>query len=233
MRACAIASIFKVFPIGMRGDTIVSVDMKIDRGMYFSLMNEDGQENSRGEEDVNWIIKIYITAYDRHQKPFDIRLVDSVYIDRNDCEEDIKQLYNKAYNQTVKTYKHLELFEPIEISFGNFEAKYKDVEVSDDQIIYQKESYPITIAIDSSYYAFRYNEYLKLYSLPPAIGTVRKYGLKDREIIVVHTQFGQKFVDKLNDPIIPFADIKACAYLEPILYHGNGIDYFFIKEKKK
>lgn len=231
--SCANAYLFKVFPIGMRGDTIVSIDISIGRNMMFIF--EEGFTNSietssNFPSDMSWYLRSYITKYDKHQNPLEITPIDSVIFGKYDCEEELQIIYKNAYNKIISEYTGIELFKTKDFYFGNFEEKYKGLEIKDKQFIYKKQSYPIQIANDSTYYGIEGSEYLSLL-IPSLIGTVRKYILNDIELIVVHTQIGQMLGGDKKKPKVKFKHVSEAAYIDPILYHGNGIDYFFIRRK--
>lgn len=237
--ACDSAYLFKVFPIGMCGDTIISIDINIFRGFNPNLKIDhtfqgsitfNNKSISETLSETKWYLKSYITKYDEKQNPIEITPIDSVILRGNYCNEELQIIYEKAYKKIISEYKGIELFKTKDFYFGNFEEKYKDLEIKDKQFIYKKQAYPIQIANDSTYYGIEKSEYLGLF-IPPMIGTVRRYTLNDIELIVVHAQIGQILGGDKKKPKVKFKHVSEAAYIDPILYHGNGIDYFFIRRK--
>ncbi|NDV77548.1 hypothetical protein [Dysgonomonas sp. 511] len=231
--ACLNAYLFKVFPVGMCGDTIVSVDFQIFRNMHFPPAGED--INSLGDiysDEMNWYIKAYITKYDRFQNPLETIIADSVFLIQDDCETELKEMYRQIYKKIVSENTDLQLFKTTSFMWGKFSNKVKGIEIKENSIYYERQDYPVHISNDSTYYGSGSNGYLKVV-IPSLIGTVRKYTLDDTELIVVHTQMGQKLGKETDKPNITFSDIADAAYMEPILYHGNGIDYFITRQKKQ
>lgn len=230
--ACSNAHLFKIFPIGTCGDTIISVDIRIDRGMFVAPPTDITiiRNKSKGS-DIVWIIESYITKYDELQNPIEITPVDTLFINAYECEKELELIYEKAYSNALAKNKNIELFQTDSISFGNFENKYKNVEIKDNIILYDNEPYTIDIRRDTTYYGFDIPSYFSHSHLAP-IGSIRKYTSKHIELIVIHTQAGSKFVEQ-KLPEVKFSHVSDAIYLEPILYHGNGIDYFIVRKKKK
>lgn len=198
--ACMFAHIYKIFPVGMSGDTIISVDIDIWRNgdmVYFegqrkSSITFDGLMPS----DMGWDIKTYITKYDKHQNPIEIKVVDSTYFQSYDYQEQLQILYTRAFDKILENEKHIELFEPIDIAFCNQERKLKGLKQNEDKanFIYKGKEYDIPIAQDSTYLPFKQDtEYRELMMDLPPIISVRKYKTEKIELVVAHLQIGQLF----------------------------------------
>lgn len=79
--ACMIAHIFKVFPVGMSGDTIISVDIDIWRNGDMIYTEGDRKSSiifdNLMPSDLGWDTKTYITKYDKYQNPIETTGVQS------------------------------------------------------------------------------------------------------------------------------------------------------------
>ncbi len=235
LSACLNAHSFKIFPLGMTGDTIISVDIHMWRSDSFFL--EEGEEkgnvsvNTFSSSDFKWKIKTYITKYDRYQHPIEALSVDSAIFSKDDCTDILFLLYERAFNKVKKEYETIELFKPIEISFYDGVSECGNIKLSDAVIRYNKNEYPIAIINDPTYHGFdadsEYHEIMTTPPLPP-IYSVRKYRTSNFELVVLHLQSGQS-VDKSEKLSVEFNDIGSAIYQEPLLYHGHGYDLFVLE----
>ncbi|MDU1891808.1 MAG: hypothetical protein E6767_14065 [Dysgonomonas sp.] len=235
--ACLNAHIFKIFPVGIYNDTIVSVDIDIWRNEMLIMDGEDSFRNSIDlatsmPSETSWRIRTYITKYDSQQKPIKSVAIDSVYFQKEEYSKELQILYERAYKRIVSENPEIELFKPKDISFCDLKYKHKYVKLEDGILSYKKKDYPISIVRDSTYYPFasdsEYRDMMTSSPLPP-INSIRKYSSDKAELIVIHLQIGQLLMKK-KKPSIKFKDIENAVYEEPILYHGHGYDIFVLQK---
>ncbi|MDU1906038.1 MAG: hypothetical protein E6772_14795 [Dysgonomonas sp.] len=134
LTACYQAELYKMYPIGVSGDTIISVDMHILRYNAGFFKEEDritGNAINEGlrdkEEFVNfeleWIIRTYITRYDKSQNIIESIPLDSArfYTENESVIIDkLKFLYNTGLNQITLDNSGIELFKPVGIEFCDY-----------------------------------------------------------------------------------------------------------------
>ena len=237
---CANAHLFKIFPVGVCGDTIVSVDVDISRNtMSFAEFkgNIDFESNDRvgGFDEISYQIRTYISKYDKHQHLIETIPLDSTSLGKVDYLKELQILYKKGVDKITDENKNIELFTPSELWYCKFDGKCKNLEVKDDHVIYEKKIYSLPVLNELKYFGLKhfvsYFEIEDKMPLLPSVGTIRKFSTPSIELIVFHTQAGQILNDAFYKKFsAPFANLETAVYEEPILYHGQGIDLFIVKE---
>lgn len=232
--ACLSAYQFKIFPVGVADDKIVTVDFQIYRG------DEMGEND---ELRVRWFVRAYVSTYKQNQKLIEAIPFDSIIVKSDDYLENLKEIYDTAFAKIQTDFQSIELFTPIYISFCNFQTKCKLIEVEGDKATYNKKKYPLSIINDSLYYGFngRFEFYDELfYDGGFGVSSYRIYETKTTKLIVFHLATGdgedyfydrrRKKSTKEHKPDFKFTDIKNTVYEEPLLHHGYGFDVFFVEQ---
>lgn len=237
--ACLMAHIFKIYPVGIQNDTIWTVDFHIDRNDAYPLIEDSAYLTSIGQNLTfsssksalrMWNIKSYITAYNEHQEVLLTKAIDSTYFFKDDYLSELQYMYSKVFQSIEETNPNIHFFKPKTIinckDRGN---ERKEVELNEGTFIYKNWEYPIEITKDSLYHGWNsmspYHEIIT--SIPyPSMQSIVKYSIGKSELIVVHLQFGEDLI-KTKRKKEKFYSIKKI-YEEPILYHGQGYDLFFL-----
>lgn len=202
---CAGAYQFKMFPVGMVGDDIVTVDMQ----MWRSDFCMDDLDSGRGAfEGGCWTLQSYISRYDKNQKLLSSVKADSIQIRGFFYDKVLGLLYSKVFDRVVKENKNISLFTPEYISFCGYQQKCNMVALTGKNLLYKQKKYPLTILDmeNHAYYGFNHN-YFQAYEGKItsedkevydkliegfAISSVRRFTVQGKELLVVHLQRGHE-----------------------------------------
>jgi len=245
--ACLNAYQFKIFPVGVADDKIVTVDFKIHRA-------DNWPDDEFG---MQWFLYAYISTYEQNQKLIKATPFDSVNVKSDNYLEKLKEVYDVAFAKIQKDFPSIELFMPKYISFCDFQKKCKllevDIRINYDEDIglsidtatvkYRNKKYELNILKDSLYYGF--NGVREYYQTPNEISSYRIYETKKIKLIAFHLAAGDLILyraagmidldekdipsGKEYKPNLKFKDIKKSVYEEPLLHHGYGFDAFIIE----
>ena len=244
--ACLAAYQFKIFPVGIADDKIVTVDFKIHRDN--DVLNND-------ELRIIWFIRAYISTYEQNQNLIKATPFDSVIVKSDDYLEKLKEVYDAALAKIQTEFPTIELFKPKYISFCDFQKKCKLIEIDtgtnigvDEDIIstdaatikYKNKKYPLDIIKDTLYYGFNENYLYADYIQGFYISSYRIYETKKVKLVIFHLEtgdlieariYGEKDIPPAKEykPDFKFKDIKHSVYTEPLLHHGYGFDAFIIE----
>ena len=270
---CGWAYQFKIFPVGVMGDTIVTVDVKMQRSDYVANITDE-ETIKEDFYDLQWQLKSYVTKYNSKQIPYSSVLIDSLDVKDGDYSKDLDRIYKQAFLKILQNTKNIKLFTPIDISFCEYQEKCKTVAREENNIIYKNKKYRLEILDlkNRDYYGFNgfyfqgeeddaywdtkegreiYRDIVNGF----AIGSIRRFTVSDKELVVIHLQRGHELAmgwitnnpadprlkrdDDDNDdfaiimqehtPDIPFSKIESSVYEEPLMHHGYGFDVFMMK----
>lgn len=243
IQACYQAELYKIYPIGISSDTIISIDMHILRYNAGFFKDEDRitgnaiDEGFRDNEEfanfeLEWIIRTYITRYDKSQNKIDSIPLDSARFyteNEGNTIDKLKILYDRGFNQIISDIPHIEPLKPVAIEFCDYSDECKNLIKENSSIINQKDiDYLTTDLRDKP--TFDFQHLLKSQRLLLMVfSSVRKYTSSLFDLIVINSQIGQIYGDEPMPQISLGDDIKSAIYEEPILYHGHGNDIFFTK----
>lgn len=242
--ACYEAELYKIYPICESEGNILAIDMHIQRnnaGFYNKNERIEGNlinENSHDIEefanyDLEWIIRTYITRYDKFQNKIESIPLDSArfYTEKEGKIIDkLKLLYERGINHIISNNKNIELFTPVGISFGEHSQNCKNLISKDNSFIKEDDLAHIILTLkDRPEKLFPHIEESQKFQLLKAFNSISKYICSTFELININIQVGQTFGDEEIPQISLVKDIKFAIYEEPIIYHGNGYDVFFIK----
>ena len=182
--------------------------------------------------ELGWIIRTYITRYDKNQNKIESIPLDSTHFyteNQGKIIDKLEILYERGINQIIPNNKNIKVFKPIGISFGDYSDKCKNL-ISDHNSLIKEDDLGYLI---SNLKARPKDKIPHLadsqkYILLSALSSVRKYTCDQVELIVVNLQIGE-FENKKVPQISLGDDIKFVVYEEPILYHGDGKDIFYVK----
>ncbi len=244
--ACLSAYQFKIFPVGVVGNEIVTVDFQIHRG---------GTMSENDEFLMDWYLRAYISTYNQNQQLIKAALFDSVEIKSNEYLPKLQEMYNAAFAKIQTDFPSMELFTPTYISFCDFQTKCKLIEIHTvndtitfsatytktykipDALLYKNKKYPLDILKDTLYFGFGTKDVLETLYVPYHISSYRIYEAGTVKLIVFHLGTGDdlymreeyKTPAKEHKPKFNFKNIKTAVYEEPLLHHGFGFDAFFVE----
>jgi len=237
--ACYEAELYKIYPVGILNDTIIAIDIHILRNNAFSIfdkkvngniINNIREEDSFGSSDVGWIIRSYISKYDKNQNKIGTIPLDSVCFYKKTVIDELGLLYQRGFERIISENNHVELFQPVAISFCDYSCECKNLISDGNKLITQEDidSF-IRILKDRPDYKFAYLLNHEKTLLLKTFSSVRRYKSSLFELIVIHSQIGQMFGDEKIPHITLGNNINSAVYEEPILYHGIGSDVFFVR----
>jgi hypothetical protein len=255
--ACLNTYQFKIFPVGVSQDKIITVDVQIRRtsqvegNRWLNLGLEKTDEWSE-----MWILYSYVSAYDKNQKLISLTPLDTTYSIGKNYSDTLDKAYQNGLKKIANEFTDLEYFRPDYISFCDFQQKCNIVKIqsdtlsSKDFVIYEGKKYQTDIVRDTSYYGFGRSPYHPETITGLYINSVRVYKTKTLTLLVTHlvtgheismgwitsdpkkagkTEDGEISLAKEHKPNLTFTDLKKSTYEEPLLHHGYGFDIFIIK----
>lgn len=241
--ACMNTFQFKVFPVGVLGDQIVSVDVILKRTSQIEGCNWLALDCPDADEFKGmWIMQTYIGIYDREQQLQKLTPVDTLH-SFQEYTEVLSEGYEHAYQQIVNKHPEIERFEPLSLTncdhvkdCGYYSVRYDSLSGKDFLVMGQK-IYPLPIVQDSAYYGFGNSYYYRGNTLAQSIGSVRVFRNSSMTLVLAHLQTGQNYNSMRADqsspppppPVLTFDKKHKAIYNEPLLHHGFGFDVFAIK----
>ncbi len=246
--ACLSAYQFKVFPVGVIHNYIVTLDVQIHRSEETAATARFAPwGRSGGEWTPMWTLRTFISVYDWQQKPLlTLPAGTECAIDRPYGTK-LAQAYTKAFTAIVQRYPAITLFKPDYLSFCDFQRKGEKVSLLADTLthstclVYENKRYSVPAFHDTTYYGLSRSEEPIIESF--ALSSVRVYTAGKIQLVLAHLASGQDLgkADRTEEgdivlareykPAFPFSDIRRATYEEPLLHHGYGVDLFIVKEK--
>ncbi len=255
--ACLNTYQFKIFPVGISQDKIVTIDVQIRRTSEY----EGNKKLNLGLVNAKagnyfWVLYSYISTYYKYQKLISLKPFDTTYSIGKSYSDTLDKTYHRGLEKIALQFNNLEYFKPDYISFCDFQQKCNLVKIQSDTVlnkeyvIYESKKYQTYVVQDSSYFGFdksrNHTETIKgLY-----INSIRVYKTKTITMLIAHLATGHeismgwitsdpKKASKKEDgeislanehkPNFKFSDINQSTYQEPLLHHGYGFDIFIIK----
>lgn len=244
-KACYQAELYKIYPIGICNDTIVSVDMHILRynaGFFKeeeritgNIIDEGFRDNERFvNEELEWIIRTYISRYDKSQNLIESIPLDSArfYTENNgSIINKLKILYDRGFDEIILNATGIELFKPIGVQFCDYSDECKNLISDHSSIIKEKDlDYLIEILKNRPASKFPNIQEAQKFLLLGALSSVRKYTSNFLDLFIINLQIGQIYGNESIPQISLGENIKSAVYEEPLFYHGNGSDIFYLRD---
>jgi len=255
--ACLNTYQFKIFPVGVSQDKIVTVDVQIRR----TSQVEGNRWLKLGLEKTDewgemWILYSYISTYDKKQKLISLTSLDTTYSIGKTYADTLYKTYQRGLKKITTEFSDIEYFKPEYISFCDFQQKCNLVKIQSDTVsnkdyvVYEGKKYQTDIVKDTSYYGFDRSPYHPETITGLYINSIRVYKTKTITLLITHlatgheigmgwitsdpkkagkTEDGEISLAKEYKPNLTFTDIKKSTYEEPLLHHGYGFDIFIIK----
>lgn len=243
-KACYQAELHKIYPIGIYNDAILSIDMHILRHNAGFFKDEERitgniidegirDKESFTNEELEWIIRTYISRYDKSQNLVESIPLDSAHFyteNKVNIINQLKNLYDSGVEQIMLSTPNIEFFKPVDIEFCDYSDECKNLISDHNGIIKEKDlDYLINILQTRPDYKFPNIQESQKFLLLESLSSVRKYTSHFFDLFIINLQFGQIFGDELIPQHSLGDNIKSAVYEEPIFYHGNGFDIFYIK----
>ena len=210
---CANAYIFKVFPVGIINDTIISIDVQIHRSDNFYILDDNGLPIEEEDGYLFWILRTYISKYDKQQQLFSSEMVDSVRFAKYEYKQELEKSYQLAFHKIDK--QNLALFNCEYISFCGYQHSCELVALNEGKIVYRNQEYSLPILDVKNKYYFGFDQFyfpdyssydedddylaseegIEIYNNLIngfAISSVRKFSTQGYELIVSHLQRGHE-----------------------------------------
>ena len=246
--ACLDARQYKIFPVGVINDQIVTIDANLRRTHSRLPQNN---ENIR-TPDVMWIIKSYVSVYDKHQNLICRKPIDEIEVFQRKYLSALQSLFNEGMQDIRQEYQDIDYFETEYISFCDFQKNCRLLKVEHDTLnekdflVYKSKKHAINFKEYNNYYnSALFTSNLMAYHL----SSVRIFKTKTIELVIGHLETGHEIsmgwitsdpnkkpkdeydtviLAKEHTPKIPFDTLETSAYEEPLLHHGYGFDFFVV-----
>ncbi len=256
--ACPEASLFKIFPVGIYDNQIISVDIKIQRTSIYTAKWYYGlkikNDTLVDEMTLAWKLKTYITQYNFAQKPLKVIDLDSVVLAGADYSKALQKLYQSALKKIKQDYKGIELFKINYLSFCDYQQDCNQLSVKYDTLqeksfgLYNNKKYHLKVFHNKKTFETNENSF-ELNVQVLSINSVRIYTTQGTKVVVGHLQTGHELamgwiktdgspkteiyhripIEKETD--LAKRNLSNITYQEPLLHHGYGFDVFFMVEK--
>jgi hypothetical protein len=242
--ACFDTYQFKIFPIGLLEENIVTIDFKIRRSSEYLVNQQYYPSRLEGKPGtIMWIFSSFISVYNKNQQIISLIPIETKCSNDKKYNDTLSQLFTNCLKKISNKYPNIKLFKPISISFCDYQhkcsnLKYKfDTLTQKDILIFDGQKYQTNIFKDSSYYGLDKSVYKPNRLFYLTINSIRVLKADNTTIVVSHFTNGEDIdldiektkVSKEFKPKWTFTDIKKSYYKEPVLHHGYGLDIFFIK----
>ncbi|WP_348741120.1 hypothetical protein [Tenacibaculum sp. 190524A05c] len=251
INACPSANQFKIFPIGIDGDKIITFNAFLHRDGY-PVESEDGHSTMS----IGWNIKYFIATYNLKGKLLSKNNIETLVIDSEHYVQKLSNVYEKAVERILVENKKLEPLTPDYISNCDFQKNCKilslkhNTEKNLHYLVYQKKEYQINLnAFQKFKRSATFTDNLDAYYL----NSTRVYKGKKIKIVIGHVATGHEIImgwitndpnkkpkdefdvvilAKEHEPNIKFDQISKTIYEEKLLHHGYGFDLLITKEIK-
>ncbi len=258
-QACLNTYQFKIFPVGMHSDTIITVDMQIRRtsqaeGNRWLRLGLD----SADEWTEMWMIEGFISKYDKTQHLLCKESIGFTFSLEERYLDTLQSFYMKGYTSICTRYPAIKLFNPVYVSYCDFQQSCEYIKLTENALtkksyfVYQNNSYLLSVLEDTSYYGFDQNEPSAIHIMKFYANSIRVYKLDDVELVIGHVATGHEIsmgwitsdpkaakkmgkegetaiLVKEYKPDLQFTNITKAVYEEPLLHHGYGFDLFIVK----
>ncbi len=248
--ACNSAYQYKIFPIGIQDQNIITLTVDIHRTDFI----DETAEFKIAE--IGWNIEYYISTYNLNGKLISKDKTEKIVVEAEHYLKELTEVFQKKLKAVVSQNKNITLFNPEYISFCDFQKKCNILTLKNnhkkkkDYLIYKSKKHPISLnAFQEFKRSATFTDNLKAYYL----SSTRIYRANNIEIIIGHVGTGHEIsmgwitndpnkkpkdeydvviLAKEHKPNIKFDKISETIYEEPLLHHGYGFDFLILKETK-
>jgi hypothetical protein len=243
--ACLAASQERIIPIGTSENCLIGIEI---------ISNRYG-EGEFGEKTF-WNYKITLKGYNSDYSDYVIAELDSnAKIEDNKTEHFLVKQFEKAL-KICDSLNDFEILIPKEIKFCDFQKKCTEIELiyTEKELTFKttNNNKKISIHFLSSEYkgkiANPYKDYFRNYfqvsdimGIDLKVSSIRSYENSKYKLLVFHLGTGQEFKDAITNKYPEKKEYEFdkelnnsidAVFIEPILHHGKGFDYFVMNEIK-
>ena len=253
--ACAGAAQNRIFPLGSCPQGIVVVEVHLGR---WDVIVDDITiaEAKQTDFDIAWGGISYLKIYDKNYQTLSSEVIDSLEAFSAHPTE-YNNIIEKTFDKGMKLAQKIPNFipaTPLSIWFCDYKKKSKKASLFHDVErnklfvkLPNKNKYEIPFLEDKtaisapvfSYYGFFNDDEEDIYELEMEmpkgvfyINSVRRFDLNGQKLTIVHLGTGDmlfKSKSKEYAPKFPFKDINHSIFVEPVLHHGRGFDFFILE----
>lgn len=244
---CFSASQNRIFPIGENKSGLCVLEVQMSRTEY-----EIDNSNSRWEN-MGWFGISYYKIYDSNYNVLYSLEIDTIKLfPQNEYDSIINVSFIKAQKIAKKSTGFKEAT-PLNLSFSDYQDTSKSTTLVFDTIqnkvgvkLNNCTYYDLTpVILDSNSIASIIYNYITNFSAIEVssttlkrklfIGSIRRYQIGNKKLLIIHIGSGQNLnfpsqtVDNSSNHkynILEFSDINKTIFIEPVLFHGVGFDYF-------
>jgi hypothetical protein len=252
VHACLDAYQFKVFPVGIVADTLVTVDAQIYRKSIIEGSRKPGipqsiAQEATFQEEIVWRIAVHVAYYhDDHLIRTDLQ--DTSWFFAANYIEKLRAMITKILPTIQLTNPTINMVIPLSRDYCPFVAECDTFNIVsnelNDRLALQTPHrlFSIKLPYDTTYYHLGFN-LAERDPLEFHIGTIRRYETSSAVITIVHLGTGSPYVEEL-DEIPPYkfptsnhqivldpSDRAPDIHSEAIFHHGFGFDVFMIVPK--
>lgn len=247
LAACLSASQRRIFPLGQTNQGLCVLEIHMSRSEF---QDKPATETEVQRWNAGWNGISYFKIYDRQYNAVQTELIDTLaQFKETDYEVEIGKRFQIALNR-ASTFPDFHKAQPIDFGFCGFRGDcstgsiyYED---GAQELGYQKKNssqYCIELLYDQYALSERMMEYLRAYDTLKFselkdrlfISSVREFSIGDQVLTVIHLGSGQQS-EKVDGSVyppgeeyeadFPFDKLEKSIFLEPVLHHGHGFDFF-------
>ncbi len=248
-QACLVANQYKVFPIGMVGDTVVTLDVEIHRNHLGSIHRWAGLSAS-GTDDFSagFSLRFYINKYSAEQQLLESRVACTSYSFIGDYQKELNESALLIIDSVLSNYKDITVFQPQQMTYCDFRRDCKRAYISEkdtaaNHLVFDGVPINLPILSDTANRFTKGEQELNWQH----ISSVRTYTVKGQLWGFIHLGGGhelangnyttnpdsvltsdgyERYLQAEHTPDVDFSTIYEL-YEEPLLHHGHGYDIFF------
>jgi hypothetical protein len=237
-KACGEAQQNRLFLIGKSDSSYVFFETHLHR--------------FHSRDELTWEGTTFLKIYDKFNNQISATPIDTLLnVQAVFCDSVLKHSFQKCFKlaQSIPNIK----FASIEkFTFADFERKCSittlviDTLSNQSYLVWKKKTYPISILNDSSSIARNYTERFKnddIHSLYISMyyevymSSVRIFKIENEIILIAHLAGGERpfgpngdeYKGKEYKPEFKYDEIQDTYFKEPLIYHGNGFDFFIVE----
>ncbi len=248
--ACLSASQNRIYPLGTTKQGLCVVETRLTRTEF------RGPGVNEIKMIPSWVGVSYFKIYDAKYKEIRCDILDTIKLFK---EQFYDSIIGISLNNGLLKAEKLPNFvkaKPISLLFCDFQEKCSKAEILYDTItntisikLPNKSTHKLTVLFDSSSIASNiiemYTDYedadpisAKLLMGELSLSSVRQYSIGGKKLTVVHIGAGQGFeylegeekpVSKEYQPKTAYNDIYKSVFIEPVIHHGHGFDFFILE----
>lgn len=242
--ACMSATQNRLFPLGQSSKGLCAVETQLYR--------TESKENGMVEMKPAWGGISYFKIYDRNYREVYSEVIDTLRLFKQQHYDSIIAGTFKKGLVLAKTHPDFVAAKPMAITFCDYRETCSKAELLFDTVknkisikLPGKIKYELKVLDDSASIASNLLDYFggfddanlsaKFFMGNLYINSVRQFQIGGKKLTIVHIGCGQ--ISELSEgktyppgkeykPKFAFTDLENSVFVEPVLHHGHGFDYF-------